>query len=57
MTDSPRAHEKADQLLVDAMLRGQQLDTSASLKERMERVRRSISGESEVLDVVENPVG
>jgi hypothetical protein len=56
MTDSPRAHEKADQLLVDAMLRGQQLDTSNSLEDRLERIQRSIARESEVLDSAVAPL-
>ena len=46
MSESERKHLKADQLIVDAMLRGRELDTSESIDERMERVREGIAGDT-----------
>ena len=47
MSDSDKADLQADQLLVDAMLRGSVRDTTESLQDRMHRVQRAISAEAQ----------
>lgn len=47
MSESEHARNKADQLLVDAMLRGGKLDTNESLDLRMGRVHEEISNDAD----------